>query len=307
MKNYSKLIDLKNIFLKKINKLNIHFQQYGGANFNDEIEKYKRYNDNLEIINKQIYLLLTIKYIEYLVEFIKSLDGRIVDDINTISLTISKLPDSNGKLKKLKEIIVSFIGNSDNIGLYKQKHIANINSDKYDILSGLDKQKIGNMIGENNITTLENELQIYSQHNNQLFDIITNNETKIKNLINGNSEKNIIIIGNIETKFIFLLNIIEYILKEVYKLKQTNPSLFGKYKNYNIFNYCNTYRYNESRSVYDKIDEICKLCKSINDIDLNKTNQRINTSRLGNDTSNSKPVTGKITEIKKDAPKQGGK
>ncbi len=39
MKNYFKLIDLKNIFLKKINKLDLQFQQYGGANFDEELEK----------------------------------------------------------------------------------------------------------------------------------------------------------------------------------------------------------------------------------------------------------------------------
>ena len=35
------LIDLKNIFLKKINNLDKHFQEYGGINFDDEIKNSK--------------------------------------------------------------------------------------------------------------------------------------------------------------------------------------------------------------------------------------------------------------------------
>ena len=177
MKDYFELINLKNIFLKKIDKLDIQFQQYGGTNFNDEIGKYKRYNDNLELINKQIYLLLTIKYIEYLVEFIKSLDGTRYKDINIISNEISyRIEYPNPKLTNLRKIIESFI---PTLPSEKLRLRANINSDKYNILSGLDEQKIENITGQNNITSLENELQIYSRYNSQLSDIITNNKTKI--------------------------------------------------------------------------------------------------------------------------------
>ena len=295
MKDYFELINLKNIFLKKIDKLDIHFQQYGGANFNDELKKYRRYNDNLKIINNQIYLLLTIKYIEYLVEFIKSLDGTRYKDIENISGQISfGIEYPNPKLTNLRKIIESFI---PTLPSEKLRLRANINSDKYNILSGLDEQKIENITGQNNITSLENELQIYSRYNSQLSDIITNNKTKIENLINGNSEKNKIIIGDIETKFIFLLKIIKYILDTLLIIKQNTPQVFKNYNNYKIFNYCNTYRYNESRYVYEEINKICELCKLINDINLNQTN--INTSGIGNDSSKSKPVTGKITETKK--------
>ena len=273
MKDYFELINLKNIFFKKINKLDVQFQQYGGTNFDDEIEKYKRYNDNLEIINKQIYLLLTIKYIEYLIEFIKSLNGVRDTDIVEIRDTISK-----GSNDILREIILSFIGYNTTLPSEKPIHIANITSDKYNILSGLDKQinelkRTEN--NNNNRVTLENELNVYGQHNNKLFDIITNNETKIKDL--GKYLKlNINLIlsedeykqekKNIQTKFIFLLKIIKYILDRILQLKRTKPSLFDKYKKYNIFNYCNTYRYTKSTSVYETINEICKLCELINSI-----------------------------------------
>ena len=66
---------MKNIFLKKINNLDKHFKQYGGINFDDEIKKYKSYNSNLEVINRYIDVLLTIKYIEYLIYLIKSFKG----------------------------------------------------------------------------------------------------------------------------------------------------------------------------------------------------------------------------------------
>lgn len=262
MKNYFKLIDLKNIFLKKINKLDLQFQQYGGANFDEELEKYKSYNNNLEIINNQIYLLLTIKYIEYLIEFIKSLDGIRDDNITEIRNNIFKIQSTNNKLDKIRNIIVTFIGYNSNISLYKQEHKNNINSDKYNILNSLNKNSQDeNKTRQNNITSLENELQIYSQSNNQLFDIINNNEIKIKNLINNNIDKNEIILENIKTKFNFLLEIISYILQKILKIKQEHPSIF---KNYKIFNYCNNYRYTKSTSVYQTIDEICKLCISIN-------------------------------------------
>jgi hypothetical protein len=276
MKDYFELINLKNIFLKKIDKLDIQFQQYGGANFNDEIRKYKSYNDNLEIINNQIYLLLTIKYIEYLIEFIKSLDGTRYIDIKNISDQIShRIEYPNVKLTNLRKIIESFI---PTLPSEKARLVANINSDKYNILSGLDEQKIENITGQNNITSLENELQIYSRHNSQLSDIITNNKRKIENLINGNSEKNKIIIDDIETKFIFLLEIIEYILDIILKLKEThNKGAFVEYKEYKIFNYCNTYRYRYTKSspdeINDKIDKICKLCKLINTTSLNQINK----------------------------------
>ena len=96
MKNYLELIDLKNIFLIKINKLDKHFQEYGGINFDNEIKNYKSYNNNLEIINRYIDILLTIKYIEYLIYLIKSFKGVG----NTIFLTklkckISKLRNDN--------------------------------------------------------------------------------------------------------------------------------------------------------------------------------------------------------------------
>jgi len=265
MKDYFELINLKNIFLKKIDKLDIQFQQYGGTNFNDEIGKYKRYNDNLEIINNQIYLLLTIKYIEYLIEFIKSLHGEgiEVNDINRIKEKISKLSLPSRECIRLRSIIVDFISNKS---IDKKTYKDTIKSDKYNILSGLDEQKIKNITGQNNITSLENELQIYSQHNSQLSDIITNNKIKIENLINGNSEKNEIIVGNIEIKFIFLLDIIKYILDKILALKNKRiyDGLYTKLNEYNIFNYCNTYRYIEGSLIYIKINEICGLCKSIN-------------------------------------------
>ena len=116
MDNYLKLIDLKNIFLKKINNLDKHFQQYGGINFDDEIKKYKSYNSNLEVINRYIDVLLTIKYIEYLIYLIKSFKGTCSAKFLTkLKNKINKLRNNN--IIKLRDIIMDFIGNSiNNIG-----------------------------------------------------------------------------------------------------------------------------------------------------------------------------------------------
>lgn len=234
MKNYLELIDLKNIFLIKINKLDIHFQQYGGINFDDEIKKYKNYNSNLEIINRYIDVLLTIKYIEYLIYLIKSFRGVG----NTIFLTnlkhkLYKLRNDN--IIKLSDIIINFIDNDNDM---KKNNI-------YD------------------------ELNICRQHNNELLQIIINNETKIKDL--GESFKlntDLILLDddykqekiNIKNKFIFLLDIIKEIFEFIILLKYKHKTIFNNLV-INIFTNSNHHVFYKNNK---KITEICKQITLIN-------------------------------------------
>jgi hypothetical protein len=268
MKNYLKLTDLKNIFFFKINKLNIHLQQYGGSNINIELEKYKNYNDNLEIINKQIYLLLTIKYIEYLIELVKSLDGTSKNDvINKIKAKINSIKDS--KVEKLPSMLLSFIG-YDIVNTYKYKEKINeINNST--IFLGLDTNNNTNNNANNKLKQMENKLSIYNQHmedelnkykeyNDKLSKIIINNKTKIKDIINDDTEKKKIIIDKIENKFNYLLILIKFILTEINILKKEHLKLFNNLK---IFKYCNNSIYTNA-NINNEINEICKLCDSIN-------------------------------------------
>jgi hypothetical protein len=235
MKNYLELIYLKNICLIKINKLDIHFKQYGGINFDDEIKKYKSYNSNLEIINRYIDVLLTIKYVEYLIYLVKSFKGVG----NTIFITnlkhkLCKLRNDN--IIKLSDIIINFIDNDMN---------------------------------KNNKNNIYDELNIYRQHNNELLQIIINNEIKIKDL--GESFKlntDLILLDddykqekiNIKNKFIFLLGIIKEIFEFIILLKYEHKSIFNNLV-INIFT-------NSNHSVFykndKKITEICKQIKLIN-------------------------------------------
>jgi hypothetical protein len=193
MNNYFKLIDLKNIFLKKINKLDIHFQQYGGINFDDEIKKYKNYNSNLDIINRHIDVLLTIKYVEYLIYLIKSFKGV------GSNIFLTKLKDKLNKVRsdniiKLRDIITNFIiydreknniNNTSNISsINNTSNISSINNTS-NVSSINNTSNISSINNTSNISSINNmydELNIYRQHNNELFQIIINNETKIKDL-----------------------------------------------------------------------------------------------------------------------------
>jgi hypothetical protein len=240
MDNYLKLIDLKNIFIIKINKLDKHFQEYGGINFEDEIKKYKSYNDNLEIINRHIDVLLTIKYIEYLIYQVKSLKGL------GKNLFLTKLKDKINKVRsnniiKLRDIIINFID-------YDRDSTINIISNK------------------NNIN---DELNIYRQHNNELFQIIINNETKIKYL--GKYFKlniDLILLDdeykqekiNIKNKLLFLLGIIKEIFEFIILLKYEHKSIFNNLV-INIFTICN---HSVSYENNKKITEISRQITSIN-------------------------------------------
>ena len=240
MDNYLKLIDLKNIFLKKINKLDKHFQEYGGINFDDEIKKYKSYNDNLEIINRYIDILLTIKYIEYLIYLVKSLKGLG----KTIFLT--KLKDKINKVRsnniiKLRDIIINFID-------YDRVNTSNIIS---------------------NTNNIYNESNTCRQDNNELFQIIINNETKIKDLgkylkIDTDSillhDEHKQVKMSIQHKFIFLLGIIKEIFEFIILLKYEHKSIFNNLV-INIFTICNHSVFYENNK---KITEISRQIASIN-------------------------------------------
>jgi len=250
MYNYLKLIELKNIFLIKINKLDKHFQEYGGINFDDEIKKYKSYNDNLEIINRYIDILLTIKYIEYLIYLIKSFKGIG----KTIFLT--KLKDKINKLRssniiKLRDIIINFIDyDRDN----KINNTSNI---------------INNINNKSDINNIYDELNIYRQDNNILFQIIINNETKIKDLCKYlKINTDLILLDDeykqvkmsIQNKFIFQLGIIKEIFEFIILLKYEHKSIFNNLV-INIFTNCNHSVFYENNK---KITEISRQIASIN-------------------------------------------
>ena len=241
MYNYLKLIELKNIFLIKINKLDKHIQEYGGINFDDEIKKYKSYNDNLEIINRYIDILLTIKYIEYLICLVKSFKGIG----KTIFLT--KLKDKINKLRSsniinLRDIIINFID--------------------YDRTNN-------NITNKSNINNIYDELNIYRQDNNVLFQIIINNETKINELCKYlKINTNLILVDDehkevkmsIQNKFIFLLGIIKEIFEFIILLKYEHKSIFNNLV-INIFTNCNHSVFYENNK---KISEISRQIASIN-------------------------------------------
>ena len=251
MDNYLKLIDLKNIFLKKINNLDKHFKQYGGINFDDEIKKYKSYNDNLEIINRYIDILLTIKYIEYLIYLIKSFKGIG----KTIFLT--KLKDKINKVRsnniiKLRDIIINFI-----------------DYDRDNITNTTNITNITNITNKSNVNNIYDESNIYRQDNNELFQIIINNQTKIKDL--GKYLKiNIDLIlledehkqvkMSIQNKFIFLLGIIKEIFEFIILLKYEHKSIINNLV-INIFTNSNHSIFYENNK---KITEISRQIASIN-------------------------------------------
>jgi len=251
MKNYFELINLKNIFLKKINNLDLHFQQYGGINFDNEIKNYKSYNSNLEIINRYIDVLLTIKYIKYLIYLIKSFKGVS----NTIFLSklkckISKI--NNDNIITIIDIIINFID--------------------YDMNNNSNKSYITNKSNITNTSKINNiydELNIYRQHNNELLQIIINNEKKIKDfgkyfklnidliLLDDEFKQEKI---NIKNKFIFLLDIIKEIFEFIILFKYEHKTIFNNLV-INIFTNC-------SHSIFyknnKKIIEICKQITLIN-------------------------------------------
>ncbi len=261
MKNYFELINLKNIFLKKINNLDLHFQQYGGINFDDDIKNYKRYNSNLEIINRYIDVLLTIKYIKYLIYLIKSFKGVS----NTIFLSklkckISKIHNDN--IITIIDIIINFID-------YDMNNNSNNNKSNITNKSNNNKSNITNITNKSKINNIYDELNIYRQHNNELLQIIINNEKKIKDfgkyfklnidliLLDDEFKQEKI---NIKNKFIFLLDIIKEIFEFIILFKYEHKTIFNNFV-MNIFTNC-------SHSIFyknnKKIIEICKQITLIN-------------------------------------------
>jgi hypothetical protein len=250
MYNYLKLIELKNIFLIKINKLDKHFKQYGGINFDDEIKKYKSYNDNLEIINRYIDILLTIKYIEYLIYLIKSFKGI------GKNIFLTKLKDKINKLRssniiKLRDIIIHFID-------YDRENTSNIITNTSNIITN-----------KSNINNIYDEFNIYKQDNNVLFQIIIKNETKIKDLYKYlKINTDLILVDDehkqvkmcIQNKFIFLLGIIKEIFEFIILLKYEHKSIFNNLV-INIFTICNHSFFYENNK---KITEISRQIASIN-------------------------------------------
>jgi hypothetical protein len=284
MNNYFKLIDLKNIFLKKINKLDIHFQQYGGINFDDEIKKYKNYNSNLDIINRHIDVLLTIKYVEYLIYLIKSFKGV------GSNIFLTKLKDKLNKVRsdniiKLRDIITNFIiydreknniNNTSNISsINNTSNISSINNTS-NVSSINNTSNISSINNTSNISSINNmydELNIYRQHNNELFQIIINNETKIKDLSTYlKLDTNLILSDveykqekiNIQTKFIFLLGIIKELFEFIILIKDDKKTIFNNLV-INIFTYCDhSVFYENNEEINKKITEICRQITSIN-------------------------------------------